>query len=125
MHALAQEHVEECLLKYNVEHRRSSWIKYSGSASEPAVDQRKKDSSMEAGKAVMNLVRENIRPSDILTKKAFENAVTLVVAMGGSTNTALHLPAIANEMGISLTLNEHDISMRTPLLADLKQEGNM
>ncbi|GIS30695.1 MAG: hypothetical protein Ct9H90mP2_10780 [Dehalococcoidia bacterium] len=92
-----------------------------GSASEPAVDQRKKDSSMEAGKAVMNLVRENIRPSDILTKKAFENAVTLVVAMGGSTNTALHLPAIANEMGISLTLKEiHDISMRTPLPADLK-----
>ncbi|MCH2494339.1 MAG: dihydroxy-acid dehydratase [Dehalococcoidia bacterium] len=95
-----------------------------GSASEPAVDQRKKDSSMEAGEAVMNLVRENIRPSDILTKKAFENAVTLVVAMGGSTNTALHLPAIANEMGISLTLKEiHDISMRTPLLADLKPGG--
>ena len=95
-----------------------------GSASEPAVDQRKKDSSMEAGKAVMNLVREDIRPSDILTKKAFENAVTLVVAMGGSTNTALHLPAIANEMGISLTLKEiHDISMRTPLLADLKPGG--
>ena len=95
-----------------------------GSASEPAVDQRKKDSSMEAGKAVMNLVRENIRPSDILTKKAFENAVTLVVAMGGSTNTALHLPAIANEMGITLTLKEiHDISMRTPLLADLKPGG--
>jgi len=95
-----------------------------GSASEPAVDQRKKDSSKEAGEAVMNLVRENIRPSDILTKKAFENAVTLVVAMGGSTNTALHLPAIANEMGISLTLKEiHDISMRTPLLADLKPGG--
>ena len=95
-----------------------------GSASEPAVDQRKKDSSMEAGEAVMNLVRENIRPSDILTKKAFENAVTLVVAMGGSTNTSLHLPAIANEMGISLTLKEiHDISMRTPLLADLKPGG--
>ena len=95
-----------------------------GSASEPAVDQRKKDSSIEAGKAVMNLVRENIRPSDILTKKAFENAVTLVVAMGGSTNTALHLPAIANEMGITLTLKEiHDISMRTPLLADLKPGG--
>ena len=95
-----------------------------GAASEPAVDQRKKDSSMEAGEAVMNLVRENIRPSDILTKKAFENAVTLVVAMGGSTNTALHLPAIANEMGISLTLKEiHDISMRTPLLADLKPGG--
>ena len=88
------------------------------------VDQRKKDSSRIAGAAVMNLVRENIRPSDILTKKAFENAVTLVVAMGGSTNTALHLPAIANEMGIKLTLKEiHDISMRTPLLADMKPGG--
>ena len=95
-----------------------------GSASEAAVDQRKKDSSRIAGAAVMNLVRENIRPSDILTKKAFENAVTLVVAMGGSTNTALHLPAIANEMGIKLTLKEiHDISMRTPLLADMKPGG--
>tara|TARA_B100000427_G_scaffold329791_1_gene347796 strand:- start:2396 stop:4120 length:1725 start_codon:yes stop_codon:yes gene_type:complete len=95
-----------------------------GSASEAAVDQRKKDSSREAGIAVMNLVRKNIRPSDILTKKAFENAVTLVVAMGGSTNTALHLPAIANEMGIKLTLKEiHDISMRTPLLADMKPGG--
>ncbi len=95
-----------------------------GSASEAAVDQRKKDSSRQAGVAVMNLVRKNIRPSDILTKKAFENAVTLVVAMGGSTNTALHLPAIANEMGIKLSLKEiHDISMRTPLLADMKPGG--
>ena len=95
-----------------------------GPASEAAVDQRKKDSSKKAGEAVMNLVRKNIRPSDILTKKAFENAVTLVVAMGGSTNTALHLPAIANEMGINLTLKEiHDISMKTPLLADMKPGG--
>ena len=72
----------------------------------------------------MNLVRENIRPSDILTRKAFENAVTLVVAMGGSTNTALHLPAIANEMGVKLSLKDiHDISMKTPLLADMKPGG--
>ena len=95
-----------------------------GSASEANVDQRKVSSSRDAGVAVMNLVRKNIRPSDILTKKAFENAVTLVVAMGGSTNTALHLPAIASEMGVKLTLKDiHNISMKTPLLADLKPGG--
>ena len=95
-----------------------------GSASEANVDQRKIASSREAGIAVMNLVRKNIRPSDILTKKSFENAVTLVVAMGGSTNTALHLPAIANEIGIKLTLKDiHEISMKTPLLVDMKPGG--
>ncbi len=95
-----------------------------GSASEPAVDQRKLESSRRAGHAVMNLLRNNIKPSDILTRKAFENAVTLVVAMGGSTNTALHLPAIAQEAGIDLTLEDiHEISMRTPLLADMKPGG--
>jgi dihydroxy-acid dehydratase len=96
-----------------------------GSASEPAVSSRKRDSSRRAGEAVMNLLREDIRPSDILTRKAFENAVTLVVALGGSTNSALHLPAIAWEMGIDLTLEDiHDISMRTPLIADMKPGGN-
>ncbi len=99
-------------------------ISIPGSASEANVDQRKIASSREAGMAVMNLVRENIRPSDILTRKAVENAVTLVVAMGGSTNTALHLPAIANEMGVKLSLKDiHDISMKTPLLADMKPGG--
>ncbi|MCH7594718.1 MAG: dihydroxy-acid dehydratase, partial [Chloroflexi bacterium] len=95
-----------------------------GSASEPAVSSRKRDSSRRAGEAVMNLLREDIRPSDILTRKAFENAVTLVVALGGSTNTALHLPAIAYEMGMELTLEDiHAISMRTPLIADMKPAG--
>lgn len=95
-----------------------------GTASEPAVDQRKSASSRKAGEAVLNLLRKNIRPSDILTKKAFENAVTVVTAMGGSTNTALHLPAIAHEMGVGLSLEDiHDISMRTPHLADMKPGG--
>ncbi|MCH7907415.1 MAG: dihydroxy-acid dehydratase, partial [Chloroflexi bacterium] len=95
-----------------------------GSASEPAVDQRKLSSSRRAGEAVMHMLREDIRPSDILTRNAFENAVALVVSMGGSTNSALHLPAIAYEMGIELTLKDiHDISMRTPLLADMKPSG--
>ena len=96
-----------------------------GSASEPNVDQRKAASSREAGHAVMNLLEKNIRPSDILTRKAFENAVTVVVAMGGSTNTTLHLPAIAHEMGVELTLKDiHDISMRTPLIANMKPGGD-
>jgi dihydroxy-acid dehydratase len=96
-----------------------------GSASEPNVDQRKAASSREAGHAVMNLLEKNIRPSDILTREAFENAVTVVVAMGGSTNTTLHLPAIAAEMGVSLTLKDiHDISMKTPLIANMKPGGD-
>ena len=95
-----------------------------GSASEPAVDQRKNASSRLAGEAVLNLLRKDIKPSDILTKEAFENAVTVVTAMGGSTNTCLHLPAIAYEAGISLTLEDiHEISMRTPHLADMKPAG--
>lgn len=95
-----------------------------GAASEPTVDQRKRASSREAGVAVMNLLRQGIYPRHILTLEAFENAVTLVVAMGGSTNTALHLPAIAHEAGIDLTLDDiHAISMRTPLIADMKPGG--
>ncbi|HJP27604.1 MAG TPA: dihydroxy-acid dehydratase, partial [Dehalococcoidia bacterium] len=96
-----------------------------GSASEPNVDQRKIASSREAGHAVMNLLHKNIRPSDILTLEAFENAVTVVVAMGGSTNTTLHLPAIADEIGVELTLKDiHDISMKTPLIANMKPGGD-
>ncbi|MBI4220215.1 MAG: dihydroxy-acid dehydratase, partial [Chloroflexi bacterium] len=95
-----------------------------GSASEPAVDQRKLASSRRAGEAVLHLLREDIRPKDIMTRKAFENAVTLVVSLGGSTNTALHLPAMAYEMGVQLTLKDiHEISSRTPLLADMKPGG--
>ena len=95
-----------------------------GSASEPNVDQRKAASSREAGHAVLSLMRQNIRPSDILTREAFENAVTVVVAMGGSTNTTLHLPAIAHEMNVQLTLKDiHDISMRTPLIANMTPGG--
>ena len=95
-----------------------------GAASEPNVDQRKRASSRQAGIAVMNLLQRGIYPRHILTKEAFENAITLVVAMGGSTNTALHLPAIAHEAGIKLTLDDiHKISMRTPLIADMKPGG--
>ncbi|MCH8115852.1 MAG: dihydroxy-acid dehydratase [Chloroflexi bacterium] len=95
-----------------------------GSASESNVDQRKAVSSRAAGHAVMDLLRKDIRPSDILTRMAFENAVAVVVAMGGSTNTTLHLPAIAHEAGVELTLKDiHDISLRTPLIANMKPGG--
>ncbi|MCI0804640.1 MAG: dihydroxy-acid dehydratase [Chloroflexi bacterium] len=95
-----------------------------GSASESNVDQRKAVSSRAAGHAVMDLLRKDIRPSGILTRMAFENAVAVVVAMGGSTNTTLHLPAIAHEAGVELTLKDiHDISLRTPLIANMKPGG--
>ena len=92
-----------------------------GSASESNVDQRKAVSSRAAGHAVMDLLRKDIRPSDILTRKAFENAVAVVVAMGGSTNKTLHLPAIANEAEVELNLKAlHDITLRTPAMANRK-----
>ncbi len=95
-----------------------------GAASESNVDQRKAVSSRAAGHAVMDLLRKDIRPSGILTRMAFENAVAVVVAMGGSTNTTLHLPAIAHEAGVELTLKDiHDISFRTPLIANMKPGG--
>src|SRR4029078_10808363 len=72
----------------------------------------------------MELVRRNIRPRDIVTRKALENAATIVAATGGSTNGALHLPAIANEAGIDFDLFAvADIFKRTPYLADLKPGG--
>ena len=99
-------------------------LSLTGSASEPNVDQRKRASSREAGVAVMELLRRGLFPRDILTREAFENAVTLVVAMGGSTNTMLHLPAIASEAGIALTLDDiHAIAMRTPLIANMTPGG--
>ena len=75
-------------------------------------------------KAVMNLLAKNIRPRDIVTKKSLENAATIVAATGGSTNAALHLPAIANEIGIKFDLMDvAKIFKRTPYLADLKPGG--
>ncbi|MDR3243079.1 MAG: dihydroxy-acid dehydratase [Clostridiales Family XIII bacterium] len=77
-----------------------------------------------AGLQVMEMLRRDIRPRDILTKKAFENAITVDMAMAGSTNTVLHLPAIAHEIGLSLDLNLFDkISERTPYIAKLSPSG--
>src|SRR2546423_1477053 len=72
----------------------------------------------------MRLLEKDIRPRDVMTREAFENAVTIVAATGGSTNAALHLPAMAHECGVKLSLDDIDrISRRTPIIADLKPFG--
>ena len=77
-----------------------------------------------AGKAVLELIKKNIRPSDILSKDAFENAITVVIALGGSTNAVLHLIAMAHSAGIKLTLEDFErVGRRVPVLADLKPSG--
>ena len=95
-----------------------------GDASIPAVDPRREDSSRQAGEAVMRLLDEGIRPRDILTRDAFENAIAVVAATGGSTNAVLHLLAIAHEAGVPLTIDDFDrVSARTPYIADMKPGG--
>lgn len=95
-----------------------------GSASSPAMSSHKEEDCFLAGKQIIELVKQDITPKKILTKKAFENAITTVLVLGGSTNAVLHLPAIAHELGISLTLDDFDrISAKTPHLADLKPGG--
>lgn len=99
-------------------------ISLPGSASYPAVHPERKRICELVGETIVKLVKENIKPSDILTRKAFENAIAVVSATGGSTNSVLHLIAIANELGITLTLDDFSkISKRTPLIADLKPGG--
>lgn len=95
-----------------------------GSAAPPAVDRRRDGYSIQAGEAVVNLIRQGITTRDILTKKAFENAITVVMALGGSTNAVLHLLAIAHEADVELTLEDFNrIGARVPLLGDLKPFG--
>jgi dihydroxy-acid dehydratase len=95
-----------------------------GSAGTPAVYETRDKFAISSGEAVMNLIKNNIRPRDIVTKKSLENAAVIVAASGGSTNAALHLPAIANEAGIKFTLEDvTNISKNTPYIADLKPGG--
>ncbi len=95
-----------------------------GSASVPAVDPRKDDVGVRAGEVVMDVLRRNQRPLDILTRASFENAIAGVAATGGSTNAVLHLLALAREANVPLTIDDFDtVSNRTPLLADLKPGG--
>ena len=95
-----------------------------GDASLPAIDPRKMGEARDVGRTLMRLLEEDIRPRDILTKQAFENAITVAVSMGGSTNSVLHLIAIAHEVDINLTLDDFDrISRNTPYIADMKPAG--
>jgi len=95
-----------------------------GSSSPPAVDARRASLARQSGEAVVELIRRGITTRDIITREAIENAITVVMALGGSTNAVLHLPAIAYEAGLSLDLDDFQrISDRVPLLADLKPFG--
>jgi dihydroxy-acid dehydratase len=95
-----------------------------GTGSVAATDPRKDQVAFEAGKAVVELLKHGTRPSDILTRQAFENAIAGVAATGGSTNAVLHLLAMAREAGVPLAIDDFDeISRRTPLIADLKPGG--
>ena len=95
-----------------------------GSAAPPSIDRRRDAYAVKAGAAVVNLIRQGITTRDILTKKAFENAITIVMALGGSTNAVLHLLALAHEARINLTLEDfHRVGSRVPLLGDLKPFG--
>ncbi len=95
-----------------------------GSAAVPALDPRRADVCRRTGEAAMRLLRDGVRPREILTRDAFENAISTLVAMGGSTNGVLHLLAIAREAGVPLTLADFDrLSRRTPHIADLRPGG--
>jgi len=95
-----------------------------GSASPPSIDRRRDDYAVKSGAAVVELIRKGITTRQILTKKAFENAITVVMALGGSTNAVLHLLAIAHEAEVDLTLEDfHRVGAKVPLLGDLKPFG--
>ncbi len=95
-----------------------------GSSSAPAVDRRRDDYAFESGQAVVRLLEEGIRPRHIMTREAFENAIAVVMALGGSTNAVLHLLAIAHEAQVELSLADFDrIGKKVPHLADMKPNG--
>ena len=95
-----------------------------GGASPPAVDRRRDDLAYQSGRAVVRLLEEDIRPRQIMTREAFENAIAVVMALGGSTNAVLHLLAIAGEARVELTLDDFNrVGRRTPHIADTKPHG--
>ena len=96
-----------------------------GSSSQDAISKSKNEDCITAGKAIMNLLEKDLKPSDIMTKQAFENAITVVIALGGSTNAVLHLLAMAHAIGVELHLDDFTkIGKVTPVLADLKPFGS-
>ncbi|MEQ8353481.1 MAG: dihydroxy-acid dehydratase [Leptospiraceae bacterium] len=95
-----------------------------GSSTMGSPDQEKADSAGESGKAVYELIKKNIRPADIMTRKAFENAISVVMAMGGSTNAVLHLLAIAHDMNVDLSIDDFErIAQKVPHILDMKPSG--
>ncbi|MGH2915349.1 MAG: dihydroxy-acid dehydratase [Solirubrobacteraceae bacterium] len=99
-------------------------ISPAGSGSVPAMDPRKNEVAQRAGALVMDVLAQDRRPSDIITRRSLENAIAAIATSGGSTNGVLHLLAVAREMGIELEIDDFDqISARTPLLCDLKPGG--
>ena len=99
-------------------------LSLANSSAQEAVSDEKALDCENAGKAIMNLIQKDIKPLDILTKKAFENAITVVIALGGSTNAVLHLIAMAKDANIDITLDDFSrIGSRVPVLADLKPSG--
>lgn len=96
-----------------------------GSSAQNAISQEKRDDCKAAGEAVLALLAQDIKPSDIMTREAFENAVTVVIALGGSTNAVLHLIGMARTIGVELTLADFtEIGKRVPVLADLRPSGH-
>ena len=94
------------------------------SSAQLAISEEKKQDAKQAGDAVVNLIERNIRPSDVMTRKAFENAITVVITLGGSTNACLHLLAMAHSAGVNLCLDDFtEIGKRVPVLCDLKPSG--
>ncbi len=94
------------------------------SASIPAIDPRREALSKMSGEAVLNMLNAGVRPRDIMTREAFENAIAVCCAVGGSTNAVLHIPAIAHDAQVDLTIDDFDrISRRTPHIADFKPSG--
>src|SRR5688500_14540009 len=94
------------------------------SSSNPALSDEKKQECLDAGKAILHLLEKDIRPSDIMTRKAFENAITVIMILGGSTNAVLHMIAMAKSVDVPLTQDDfQSISNRVPVLADFKPSG--
>ena len=96
-----------------------------GSSSQDATSEDKQKDCIDSGQAIMNLLDKDIKPSDIMTKKAFENAITVVISLGGSTNAVLHMLAMAHALGVQLDLDDFTrIGKKTPVMADLKPFGS-
>ena len=96
-----------------------------GSSSQDATSEDKQKDCIDSGRAIMNLLDKDIKPSDIMTKEAFENAITMVISLGGSTNAVLHMLAMAHAIGVKLDLDDFTrIGKKTPVMADLKPFGS-